>query len=200
MRILLVGGTGIIGKVVSKKLKNNYQVITAGRNSGDVHLDMMSKDSIESVLKSLGMLDGIVITAGEVAFKSLIEMTEEDFYIGIQSKLMGQINIVQIAQKYIVDNGSFTLTAGLLNHDVYPGFVNAVMMNSAIEGFVKSAALELPRGIRINAVSPGLMPETQMIYGEQTFPGLNTVSEEKVANAYYKSVASGQTGQIYLVH
>ncbi len=199
MKILIIGGNGTIGKVVAKKLKETDEVIIAGRTSGDIQMDIASADSIEAGFKKLGTVDAIVVTAGEPKMGLITEISEKDFNAGLQSKLMGQVNVVRIGYQYLTKNGSFTLTSGLLNLTPYVKFSNAATINAAIEAFAKAAALELTNGLRINAVSPGLMPETAKAYGE-LFPGLEPVSEESVAMAYVKSIKSGQTGQTYLVH
>ncbi|GGI84042.1 hypothetical protein [Legionella impletisoli] len=72
------------------------------------------------------------------------------------------------------------------------------MVNSAVEGFVQAAALEMPRGIRMNAVSPALLEESAKAYSERC-PGFEPVSSKKVARAYRKSIYGIQTGQIFFV-
>lgn len=199
MKILLVGGIGTIGSAVGTELKKRHNIITAGRKSGDIHIDMTSSTSIENGYKELGKLDAIIITAGDIHFGSFESMTEEQFYIGIKSKFMGQINMVLQGQKYLNPNGSFTLTSGILAQDPIRLGANASAINSAIDGFVKAAALELlPKGQRINAVSPNVVVESMPAIGE-FFAGYSPVPVVTVALAYIKSVEGAQTGQIYRV-
>ncbi|MCY1554306.1 hypothetical protein D9M68_908700 [compost metagenome] len=75
---------------------------------------------------------------------------------------------------------------------------NATAVNAAIEGFVAAAAIELPRGIRINAVSPTLLTESLPTYGP-FFPGFETVPSQRVGLAYQRSVEGAQTGRVYRV-
>ena len=71
-------------------------------------------------------------------------------------------------------------------------------MNAAIEGFAAAAAIELPRGLRINAISPTVLTESMGSYGP-FFPGFEPVPAERVALAYQRSVEGAQTGRVYRV-
>jgi len=125
-------------------------------------------------------------------------MTEKEYAVGLQSKLMGQVNLVLLGLKYVNDNSSFTLTSGILNRDPILYGSSAAMVNGALDGFVKGAALEMPRNIRINVVSPTVLTESMDQYGAY-FRGFNPVQASKVALAYSKSVEGRQTGQVYNV-
>jgi NAD(P)-dependent dehydrogenase (short-subunit alcohol dehydrogenase family) len=198
MKILVVGGTGAVGRAVVAELKSRHEIIVAGSKSGEIKVDITSNDSIENAYQQVGNLDAVVVTAGKTHFGPLSEMTEAQFALGIQNKLMGQINVVLKGLKYLNFKGSFTLTAGILNHDPVLMGINAAVANGGIEGFVKSAALDLPNSLRINVVSPTVLSESMPKYGPY-FKGFLPVSAQEVALAYAKSVEGGQTGQIYRV-
>jgi NAD(P)-dependent dehydrogenase (short-subunit alcohol dehydrogenase family) len=151
-----------------------------------------------AMYQKVGAFDAIISTAGKVHFGELTEMTEEHYAIGLQDKLMGQINLVLLGLPYINDAGSFTLTSGILNHDPIRYGSSAAMVNGAVEGFVKSAALELPKKTRINVVSPTVLTEALGSYGPY-FRGYKSVSAAETALAYSKSVEGIQTGQVYRV-
>ncbi|MDF2940523.1 MAG: short chain dehydrogenase [Gammaproteobacteria bacterium] len=198
MKVLLVGGTGVIGSAVCKELGSRHDVITAGSKSGDVKVDMTVSTSIEEMYKKLGSIDAVIITAGVMHFGPLELMTEEQFYVGIKSKFMGQVNLVLQGQKYLNENGSFTLTSGVLALDPIRMGASATAINSAIDGFVKGAAIDLLKGHRINAVSPTVVVES-MPQLASFFPGFVPASAALVALAYVRSVEGAQTGQIYRV-
>ncbi len=86
--------------------------------------------------------------------------------VGIRDKLMGQVNLVLIGRDYANDSGSFTLTGGLLSHDPIRFGACISLVNGALDSFVRAAAIELPRGLRINAVSPGLLEESAAALGD----------------------------------
>ncbi|MBA2655023.1 MAG: short chain dehydrogenase [Gammaproteobacteria bacterium] len=198
MRILIIGGSGTIGQAVAKELSQRHEIIIAGRQHGDVRVDIVDRKSIEAMYESIGKIDAVIATTGSVHFGELAKMTEEQFAFGLSNKLMGQVNLVSVGLEYINDYGSFTLTSGILNRDPIRYASSAAMINGAVDGFVKSAALEMPRGIRINAVSPTVLAESMEKYGNY-FHGFMPVSASQVALAYIKSVEGAQTGNVYCV-
>lgn len=198
MKIVIVGGTGTIGKAVVKELEQRHALIVAGHRHGDVTVDIKDAHSIERMFKSVGMFDAVISTVGKVHFADLTEMTAENYFVGLQDKLMGQVNLVMMGLRYINDKGSFTLTSGILSHDPIRYGSSASMVNGALDSFVKAAAIEMPRGIRLNGVSPTVLLESMDQYADY-FRGFSPVPAARVALAYSKSVEGWQTGQIYNV-
>ena len=195
MKILIIGGNGTIGKKVSAHFSKKHEVIIGGRNSGDTTVDIADSSSIEAMFASVGKVDAVVCVAGEAKWAEFDTMTEEDFYIGLRSKLMGQVNLVRIGQKYLNAGGSFTLSTGILADHPVVQTTSAAMVNGGIHSFAKAAALELKNGIRINVVSSGLVEDAVDIY-EAYFPGHNPIPMKKVINGYVKSVEGRGTGEI----
>ncbi len=198
MRIIVIGGKGTIGNAVVKELSPRHELIIAGRTSGDVLCDITSEASIRDMYKKVKDFDAVISCAGEVHFEELSKMSEAFYQVGLKSKLMGQVNLVLLGLPYIRSEGSFTLTAGILSRDPIKAGSSASMVNAAIEGFTRAAAIELPRSIRINAISPTILEESQEAYGAY-FRGFNPVPAAKVALAFSKSVEGRQTGQVYEV-
>lgn len=198
MKIIIVGGTGTLGKAVVKELSARHTIITAANQSGDIHVDITDTTSIEKMYEEVGEFDAVISTTGKVVFKNLLSMKPEDYEIGLKNKLMGQVNLVLIGCHHINDKGSFTLTSGILSHDpIYTG-TSSAMVNAGIDGFVKAAAIDLPRGIRINSVSPTLLHESIDAYGRY-FMGFEPIPAYRAALAFSKSIEGLQTGQTYHV-
>lgn len=197
MKIIIIGATGTIGKHVTAALQKDHEVIKAGSKSGNLQVDISSPESIENFYKQAGKFDALVSASGDGHFGPLNSMKDADFRVGINSKLMGQVNLVLIGQHYINPKGSFTLTSGSLAEDPIVLGANLSAMNAAINGFVRSAALELENGIRINAAAPDVVEESPGYF--PYFPGHTPVSMERVTQAYIKSVLGAQTGQVYWV-
>ena len=195
MKILIVGGNGTIGKKVSDHFAKKHDVIIAGRSSGDVIVDIADSASIKVMFEEIGHVDAVVCIAGEAKWAAFDTLTEVDFYIGLRSKLMGQVNLVRIGQGYLTPGGSFTLTTGILADHPVALTTSAAMVNGGIHSFVKAAALELSDGIRINVVSSGLAEDAVDKY-EAYFPGHNPIPMMKVINGYVKSVEGRGTGEI----
>ena len=196
MRIIVVGGTGTIGKAIVQELSQRHTVIVAGHQHGDIQVNITDVKSIEKMYKSIDKVDAVVAAAGKVHFGALSEMTAEQYGIGLKDKLMGQVNLVLIGAQYLNDAGSFTLTSGILSHDPIRYGSSASMVNGALDSFIKAAAIEMPRNIRINIVSPTVVTESMHKFANY-FQGFVSVPIAKVALSYSKSVEGHQTGQVY---
>ena len=197
MRVLLVGASGTVGQAAAGGLAR-HQIIRAGRSSGDVTVDLTSGDSIRAMYQTVGKVDAVVAAAGHVHFGPLVGMTAAQFRKGLDDKLMGQVNLVLLGLDHVNDGGSFTLTSGVLDRDPVRQGANAAAVNGALGAFVKAAAIEMPRGIRINAVSPGLLEESVEAF-DGFFPGHEPVSSARVGLAYAKSVDGALTGEVIIV-
>ena len=198
MKILLIGAHGTLGQAVQTNLAARHSIVSVGRNSGDYRADLAQPASLAALFEKVGKVDAIVSAAGNVHFGPLGEMTAEQFNIGLQDKLLGQVQLALLAQRYLNDGGSVTLTSGILSTDPIRYGASASAVNGAIEAFVAAAALELPRGLRINAVSPTVLTESMAAYGAY-FAGFEPVSGARAALAYQRSVEGAQTGRVYRV-
>lgn len=199
MKILMIGAGGTIGQKVKAALSSKHEIITAGRNSGDVRVDISSPESVEELFKQVKSIDAVIVTAGSVGMDDLQTLTTAKIMEALPGKLMGQINVVLIGQHHLNEGGSFTLTSGILADDPAKGFISGAIVNAALNGFVLSAALELKKGIHINAISPGVV-EDSFVELQPLFPGFNSIPMDRVVNAYVRSVEGGITGQIIKVY
>jgi NAD(P)-dependent dehydrogenase (short-subunit alcohol dehydrogenase family) len=199
MKILIIGGNGTIGKRLTAYFKEKHDVYVAGRTTGDVTVDISNSESIKAMFEQVGTVDAIICAAGEAKWKPFDELTEEEYYIGFKSKLMGQVNLVRIGQQYVTKGGSVTLTTGILADDPVPMTTSAAMVNGAIHSFVKAVILELEGKIRVNVVSSGLVADAVEKY-DAYFPGHEPIPMQKVINGYRKSVEGKQTGEIIRIY
>ena len=197
MKIIIVGGSGAIGKKVAAALEKEHEIIRVGSKSGDFQVDIRSEASIQQLFKQTGSFDALVSAVGEAHFGPFQAMTEKDFRVGLDSKLLGQVNLVLIGQHHIRPKGSFTLTSGTLSEDPVRLGAAVSSVNAALEGFVRGAAIELDGGVRINVVSPDVVEDSPGYF--PFFPGHIPVSMEKVAQAYVKSVLGFSTGSVIKV-
>lgn len=198
MKVVVVGATGTIGKAVVAALAERHEVVQVGNSRGDVRVDITSTESIEAMYQQIGAFDALVSATGAVHFGELVAMDQAAWDIGINSKLMGQVNLVMAGLNKINDGGSFTLTTGILAEDPIRFGASASMVNGGLESFVKAAALEMPRGLRINAVSPTLLEESLEAYGPY-FRGFDTVTAAQAALGFCKSVEGARTGTVIKV-
>ena len=198
MKIILVGASGTIGQAIDRELRERHDIVRVGRNSGELQVDISDPASIRRLFEQTGPFDALISAAGNAHFGALEELTAKEFAVGLDDKLMGQINLVLIGREFANDGASFTLTSGVLSEDPirYGSAVSTV--NAALDGFVRAAAIELPRGLRINGVSPTILEESLPAYGPY-FRGFKAVPAATVALAYAKSAEGRQTGQVYRV-
>lgn len=181
MKILIIGADGNIGKIITPALRQKHEVITAGRNSGDVSVDISSIASLENLFAQIGTVDAVVCAAGDSVTSDLLSMTDKKYFIGVQQKLLAQINLVITGLKHIHDNGSFTLISGKMGENPVKGSSGKAVANGAVNSFVLAAALEMPRGIRINVISPSKILD---------------IAAEDLINGYLKSIATSANGEI----
>lgn len=206
-RILLVGARGVVGQWVHQALREGHDVLTAGLEpahaSGQIQLDLADPQAIVQALRRLGPLDAVVSTAGRAHFRALSDvqsaaLQESVYGLGLQDKLMGQVNLALAAREVLQPGGSITLTSGTTSTEPILGGSALSMVNGALESWVRAAATELPQGWRINAVSPSLVEGTPAA-ACAAFPGFELVSGPRVAQAYLRCLFSGITGQVIRV-
>ena len=192
MRVVVVGASETIGSAVVAALSARHDVVAVGNKQGAIRVDLASADSIQQMFQAVGTFDALVSTAGRAAFAGLDDLKDTDFQLGLSNKLMGQVNLVRIGRQFANDRASFTLTSGVLSREPMKGSASISMVNAGLEGFARAAALELPRGMRINVVSPPWVTETLIARKMDPSIGLPAAT---VAKAYLASVEGTATGQ-----
>ena len=192
MKILLIGAAGTIGREIAAALQERHEVLAAGRKN-DVPVDIADPESIKAMYARIGPLDAVIVAAGEAAFAPLERLSDADFNLSVGSKLMGQVNVVRYGIKALNDGGSFTLTSGVLAQQPIPGSAAITLVNAGLEGFVRAAALEMPRGLRVNVVSPGWVSETLTAMGQDPSTG---IPAREVAGAYVRALESRDSGTV----
>lgn len=199
MRILLVGASGTLGQAVARHLGQQHEILAAGRRSGSLRVDLTDDASVRELFAQTGPVDAVISTTGKLHFGPLQQMTPEQFNVGLQDKLLGQVRLALAAQHHLNAGGSITLTSGIVSAQPIRDGANATAVNHALEGFVRAAALELlPRGLRINVVSPNVLVESMEAYGPY-FPGFEAVTAQRAALAFQRAVEGIQSGETITV-
>lgn len=198
-KIVLFGASGTIGQKIQECFKGeNFEVVCVGRKEGDYLADFKDPKSLQTLFQKTGKVDAVICAAGEAAFAPLENLDSSHWQKSVESKMMGQIQLALQSIPNLNDNGSITLISGVLSEYPVKGGVTASTVNRAVEGFVMAAACEMPRGIRINVVSPNMLVESEAKY-KTAFPGVKAVPGADVALAFKRSVMGIQTGQIMRV-
>ena len=199
MKIIIVGATGTLGSAITSDLGKDHDIVKVGSSGGDFQVDIADLASIRAMFEKIGTFDALVSATGAVHFGPLGDIKQDEWQLGLQNKLMGQINLVMEGAKHISDGGSFTLTSGIISKDPIRFSAAATTVCSALEGFAASAALELPRGIRVNVVSPTILEESVHLFGA-AFAGFEPVPAAVAAKAFRKSVEGAKNGATLFVH
>ena len=198
MKAIIIG-SGTIGSAVKKALEEKgHEAVSVGRKSGDYQADISDSGSLKALFSRIGSFDAVANAAGEVFLGPLEQTSDEHWANSIRSKGMGQVNLVRAALPFIADKGSFTLVSGVLTDEYMPGGTVGTTINHLVEGFVKGAAVELPRGLRINCISPTVLAESVAYHAY--FPGFIPVSAWEVGQTYLRAMSTPITGRVLKLH
>lgn len=193
MKVIVIGATGTIGSAVVKAIGDSHEVVPVSFSKSRIRVDISDRESIKKMFEKTGRVDAVISAAGLAKFGPMTSLTDDDFALGMNNKLMGQVNLVRLGVDHINDNGSITLTSGILSRRPMEGSVAISLVNSALEGFGKAAALEMPRGIRINIVSPNWVIDTLKAFNMD--PSMGT-PVEVVAQAYVQALEGTMKGEV----
>lgn len=193
MKVIVIGATGTIGSAIVKAIGDRYEVVPVSFSKSLIKADISDKGSIAKMFETIGRVDAVISATGLAKFGPMISLTDADFALGLDSKLMGQVNLVRSGLDYLNDSGSITLTSGILSRKPMVGSTAISLVNSALEGFGRAAALEMPRNIRINIVSPNWVVDTLKAFNMD--PSIGT-PVEIVASAYVKALEGSMNGEV----
>jgi len=197
VKILVVGASGLFGSAVVAALSPRHEVLAASRQ-GSHRVDLRDPESIIALYRSAGPLDAVACVAGVVPFARVDELTLDDYRSGVADKLLGQVELVRQGIAHVRDGGSFTLVSGVLSEEPILTGAVAAMVNGGIDAFVRATAIDLPRGLRINAVSATVFEEAWEAYGPY-FPGFRPVPVVEGARAFVRSIEGADTGRTYRI-
>ena len=190
MKIIIVGASGKIGREIDQAVSERHEVIRVGATSGDVQCDYTSADSVRDMFTTIGPFDALVAVAGrDSTFRRFEELVDDDYRYGFERKLLGQVRLLAHGQASIRDNGSFTFTSGFLSHYPNPASIATGPLNAAIDTFVQNTAPLMPRGIRVNVVSPAPVVDP----GRE---GHGLVTAAQCAEYYVDAVEGEMSGQV----
>jgi len=193
MKVIVVGATGTIGSAVVRALAGRHEVIPVSFSKSTVKVDLADKASIAKMFEATGRVDAVICAAGLAKFGPMDTLSDGDFALCLNNKLMGQVNLVRVGIDHVNDNGSITITSGILSRKPMQGSTAISLVNAGLEGFVRAAALEVPRGIRINVVSPNWVVDTLKAYNMDASMGTPV---ETVAQAYVQSLEGKMSGEV----
>ncbi|UZJ34237.1 short chain dehydrogenase [Streptomyces endophytica] len=180
MKIIVIGATGTLGSAVARHLTaRGHEVVRAARR-GPVPVDLADPVSLDALFATVRGVDAVICCAASGQLTPLDSPSDEEFTTGLDGKLLGQVHLVRRALHHLRDGGAVILTSGTFAEPT-PGGAFGALVNAGLDAFVRAAALELPRGLRLDVVSPGWVAET--LAGLGLDPAEGTPADE-VARAY----------------
>ncbi len=193
-KIVVVGATGRLGRVVVGGL-NDYEVVRAGRSGPDLKIDALDFESVSDVFASVGTFDGLISCIGGTPFKTFEELTMEDFALGLSKKCFSQLNLAKAAIPYLTENGSITLTSGIIGDEPILAGSCAAAANGALNTCVSTLAAEYAGKLRINIVSPSIIENSVEDYG-MLFDGFEPTSKKRIVEAYRRTISAPISGRV----
>lgn len=193
-KIVVVGATGRLGRVVVGGL-SDYEVVRAGRSGPDLKIDALDFESVSDVFASVGTFDGLISCIGGTPFKTFEELTMEDFALGLSKKCFSQLNLAKAAIPYLTENGSITLTSGIIGDEPILAGSCAAAANGALNMCVSTLAAEYAGKLRINIVSPSIIENSVEDYG-MLFDGFEPTSEKRIIEVYRRTISAPISGRV----
>ena len=190
MKIIIVGASGRIGTEIDKALSGSHDIVRVGVSSGDVQCDYTVPESVRDMFGKVGEFDALIsVVGGDSTFKAFPALDDDDYRYGFERKFLGQIRFLKLGESFVRDSGSFTFTSSFLSQ--YPNLASIATgpLNAAVDTFVKNTASLLPRGIRVNVVSPAPIVES----GQE---GRGLVTAVQTAKLYVEATEGNMTGQV----
>ncbi len=193
MKVIVMGATGTIGAAVADALAARHEVIRASRKS-EVRVDVEDPKSVAALFERIEDVDAVVTCAGEVGgvFAPFDQLSDEQLQRCLRF-MTNAFHVVRTCARHVRDGGSITVTTGQLSTHPMPGSAALTMAGAGTEGFVRAAALEMPRGVRLNSVAPGWVKETMEKMGMDSAPGM---AAKTLADYYVRAVEGTMSGTI----
>ncbi|MGK0226829.1 MAG: NAD(P)-dependent dehydrogenase (short-subunit alcohol dehydrogenase family) [Thermoproteota archaeon] len=157
------GGRGIGAAIVERLRSDGYEVVVldALAGAGVVQCDITDPDQVRAAAYQIGPVDVIVNNAGAWRFGALEDVSAQDFAVAIDVNLRGAFHVVQSFGRSMLDRGSGCIVniVSIAAKHANPAVGSYGPSKAALLSLTEQIALEWgPRGVRCNAVGPGLVP------------------------------------------
>jgi meso-butanediol dehydrogenase / (S,S)-butanediol dehydrogenase / diacetyl reductase len=187
-RCLVTGGGSGIGRAVARRFADEgAEVVLSGRRrdrleetgvgtivAGDVASSADARRMVETVVERHGGLDVLFHGAGVLRRNEVLtETTDELWQRDVEINLTSAFNLCRAAIPHLERAGGvIVLVASQLAHVGSPGYATYCATKGGVLAFMRALAVDLgPRGVRVNALTPGVV-ETEMAYVGRDFAAM----------------------------
>jgi NAD(P)-dependent dehydrogenase (short-subunit alcohol dehydrogenase family) len=185
-RVVITGTNPKTLEIARSELNGRAEVIASDASNGE---DI--KALFEQVVSKFGKIDVLFLNAGIALFAPWEEHSEEDFDRQFAINVKGPWLAIKYAIPALNDGASIVATTSVANQMGMPGASAYAATKAALQQMVRTAATELsPRGIRVNAVSPG--PIETPIFNKT---GMSAEEMEQMAAGMQSQIALGRFGK-----
>lgn len=172
--VVVIGGTRGLGREVAAHFaRAGRDVVITGRDQERTEgiareiggstraaaLDLRKPREIAAALRQVGPVDHLVIAAMERDQNTIREFDIDGALGLVTEKLVGYAEVIHTLVDRLHDDSSIVLFGGMAKERPYPGSTTVSTVNGGIVGMVRTLAIELAP-IRVNAIHPGIVPET----------------------------------------
>lgn len=212
-RVIVIGGASGIGFAVAELAREQgAEVVIASSSEKNVSsaagrlpgatghvVDLRDEMSVASFFEKIGRFDHLAVTAGDWTSSWLSSVRDIDIDKSrdtLAVRFWGVLAAVKYGCRTIAENGSITLTSGMLAHRPMKGAPLATALGGAVEHLARGLAVDLAP-VRVNAVCPGLvltehvktqMPEAHLTAFVSPLPLPRAASPAEAAKAYVYSM------------
>ena len=182
-RVVVIGGASGIGFAVAELAQELGATVVIG-SSGEAKVnaavnrltgatgravDLRDETSVAGFFEKLGSFDHLAVTAGDwsaAMFGSTADIDLVQAQDGLAVRFWGALAAAKHCCRTIAEDGSITLTSGMLAHRPMKGAPIATAIGGATEHLTRGLAVDLAP-VRVNAVCPGMI---RTEHTEQTMP------------------------------
>ncbi len=181
---------GIGAAIADRLLADGFDVVRLDLDAAPhvIACDVSDAGDVHRIAAEIGPVDVLVNNAGIWLFSALEDTTPDDFDRVIKVNLVGTFNCTQAFGRSMLDRGgSIVNVVSIAAAAASPGVGAYSPSKAAVVALTRQTAVEWgPRGVRCNAVGPGLVPT----------PGANAVyDDERVRTARAGAVPLRRLGE-----